>query len=206
VAEQRNRGKLMKPSKPGYYWATRVSDGQRLVVKVFWDHEFVWVAELGEEELSRIPDYKDWVGPLSEMPQFGLASGEPELKPVPAFWLLHSKDGPVHRCIRCKEEFGDLEAAVKHGASCIEPDIVTGGTEGPVPPSEILLEEFLKPLGIVPPSLGDLPFETKAAIVHVLQGHPIHNVVAEYLSAHFKNSKQFWLNLQAHYDAEVAKS
>jgi len=76
----------------------------------------------------------------------------------------------------------------------------------PVHPGEILLEEFLQPMGI-----------SQYRLAHDISVHPrrINEIVhgkrsisadtALRLSRYFGLSERFWLNLQARYDIEVEK-
>ena len=76
----------------------------------------------------------------------------------------------------------------------------------PVHPGEILMEEFLKPLGIsqyrVAKDIG-VPSRRINEIVHGKRS--ITADTALRLSRYFKLSERFWLNLQARYDLEVEK-
>ena len=76
----------------------------------------------------------------------------------------------------------------------------------PIHPGEILLEEFLKPLGIsqyrLPKDIG-VPARR---INEIVQGkRSISADTALRLSRYFNLSERFWLNLQARYDLEVQK-
>ncbi len=76
----------------------------------------------------------------------------------------------------------------------------------PVAPGEILLEEFLKPLGI---SQNRLARELKVPparvndIVHARRA--ITADTALRLGRYFRTSAEFWSNLQAHYDLKLAR-
>lgn len=75
----------------------------------------------------------------------------------------------------------------------------------PIHPGEVLLEEFLKPLAISQYRLAkdiSVPPRRINEIVHGLRA--ITADTALRLSRFFGVSAQFWLNLQAHYDLEVA--
>ena len=76
----------------------------------------------------------------------------------------------------------------------------------PVPPGEVLLEEFLKPLGIsqyqlakdisVPPRrINEIAHGTRAVTADT----------ALRLARYLGTSERFWLNLQARYELEVQK-
>lgn len=76
----------------------------------------------------------------------------------------------------------------------------------PVHPGEILLEEFLKPLGVSQYRLAkdtSVPPRRINEIVHGLRS--ITADTALRLARFFGNSERFWLNLQARYDLEVEK-
>ncbi|MFA7242306.1 MAG: HigA family addiction module antitoxin [Sulfuricellaceae bacterium] len=79
--------------------------------------------------------------------------------------------------------------------------------EVPYPhPGEILLEEFLKPMGISQYALAkaiEVPPRRINEIVHGLRG--ITADTALRLAAFFGTDAQSWLNLQTHYDAETAR-
>jgi addiction module HigA family antidote len=76
----------------------------------------------------------------------------------------------------------------------------------PIHPGEILMEEFLKPLGISQYKLAkdiNVPARRINEIVHGKRS--ITADTALRLSHYFKLSERFWLNLQARYDLEVEK-
>ncbi len=76
----------------------------------------------------------------------------------------------------------------------------------PVHPGEILLEEFLKPLGISQYRLAKdirVPARRINEIVHGKRS--ISADTALRLSRYFNLSERFWLNLQARHDLEVEK-
>lgn len=73
-------------------------------------------------------------------------------------------------------------------------------------PGEILLEDFLKPLGVSQYRLAmeiGVPPRRINEIVHGLRG--ITADTALRLAAFFGTDAQSWLNLQSHYDAETAR-
>jgi addiction module HigA family antidote len=76
----------------------------------------------------------------------------------------------------------------------------------PVPPGEILLEEYLKPLRISQNKLGrDLNVPAQR-INDIVRGQRAITVdTALRLSRYFRTTPQFWLNLQARYDLEMAE-
>jgi addiction module HigA family antidote len=73
-------------------------------------------------------------------------------------------------------------------------------------PGEILLEEFLKPMGI---SAYRLSKETKidqTRISEIIKGKRSISVdTALRFSKFFSNSPEFWINLQNHFDIEEKK-
>jgi addiction module HigA family antidote len=76
----------------------------------------------------------------------------------------------------------------------------------PIHPGEILMEEFLKPLGISQYKLAkdiNVPARRINEIVHGKRS--ITADTALRLSRYFNLSERFWLNLQARYDLEVEK-
>ena len=76
----------------------------------------------------------------------------------------------------------------------------------PIHPGEILLEEFLKPMGISQYKLAKdirVPPRRINEIVHGTRA--ISPDTALRLSRYFSLSERFWLNLQARYDIEVEK-
>ncbi|MGA8573140.1 MAG: HigA family addiction module antitoxin [Desulfobaccales bacterium] len=75
----------------------------------------------------------------------------------------------------------------------------------PVHPGEILLEEFLIPLGISQNKAGrDLGVPAQR-INDIIRGKRAITVdTALRLARYFGTTPQFWLNLQSHYDLEMA--
>lgn len=77
----------------------------------------------------------------------------------------------------------------------------------PIPPGEILLEEFLAPMGISQTRLAsdiDVPVSRIADIVRGRRA--ITADTALRLGAYLGTSAQMWLNLQASYDLRVAEA
>jgi antitoxin HigA-1 len=76
----------------------------------------------------------------------------------------------------------------------------------PIPPGEILLEEFMRPLGISQNKLArdlDVPV---GRISDIVQGKRIITTdTALRLAVYFRMSPEFWINLQSSYDLMVAK-
>jgi addiction module HigA family antidote len=76
-----------------------------------------------------------------------------------------------------------------------------------VHPGELLLQEFLEPLGITQYRLArsiSVPPRRINEIVKGLRG--ISADTALRLARFFGMSVEFWMNLQSHYDVEVAKA
>ena len=76
----------------------------------------------------------------------------------------------------------------------------------PVHPGEILMEEFLEPMGItqyrLSRGIGVVPRRINE-IVHAKRA--ISSDTALRLARYFGMSETFWSNLQAHYDLEVER-
>ena len=84
--------------------------------------------------------------------------------------------------------------------------MVTDTIMPPVHPGEILLTEFLQPLGVSQYQLAkavDVPARRINEIVHGQRR--ISADTALRLSRYFGTSERFWLNLQARYDLEIEK-
>ncbi len=76
----------------------------------------------------------------------------------------------------------------------------------PIHPGEILLEEFLKPMGLSQYRLAkdtSVPARRINEIVHGKRS--ISPDTALRLSRYFGLSERFWLNLQSRYDLEIEK-
>jgi antitoxin HigA-1 len=76
----------------------------------------------------------------------------------------------------------------------------------PLHPGEILMEEFLNPMGISQYRLArdiSVPPRRINEIVHGLRG--VSADTALRLGRYFGVSPQFWLNLQAHFDLELER-
>lgn len=71
----------------------------------------------------------------------------------------------------------------------------------PTHPGEMLLEEFLKPLGLTQRNLADaihVPYQRVNEIINGRRG--ITTSTALRLARYFGNSPGFWMNLQLRYD------
>jgi addiction module HigA family antidote len=76
----------------------------------------------------------------------------------------------------------------------------------PVHPGEILLEEFLTPLGLSPYRLAKDTSVPPRRINEIVRGRrAITADTALRLARYFGTTERFWLNLQAYYDLEVEK-
>jgi antitoxin HigA-1 len=75
----------------------------------------------------------------------------------------------------------------------------------PIAPGEILLEEFMRPLGVSQNKLArdlDVPVARINDIIHAKRG--ISADTALRLATYFETSAEFWLNLQTRYDLKIA--
>jgi addiction module HigA family antidote len=76
----------------------------------------------------------------------------------------------------------------------------------PIHPGEILMEEFLKPMGISQYKLAKDISVPARRINEIVQGkRSITPDTALRLSRYFGLSERFWINLQARYDLEAEK-
>jgi addiction module HigA family antidote len=76
----------------------------------------------------------------------------------------------------------------------------------PVHPGELLLEEFLKPMGITPYRLAEDIGVRPPRVYEIVHGaRSITADTALRLSRYFGMSENYWINAQAHYDLEVTK-
>lgn len=76
----------------------------------------------------------------------------------------------------------------------------------PVHPGEILLEDFMKPLGLTQYRLAKGMNVYPRKINEIVQGkRSITADTALRLARFFGTSAEVWMNLQAHYDLEVAR-
>jgi antitoxin HigA-1 len=75
----------------------------------------------------------------------------------------------------------------------------------PVHPGEVLLEEFLKPMGLSQNRLGlSIGVHPRRINEIVLRKRRITAETALRLARYFGTSPQFWLGLQSDYDLDVA--
>ncbi len=76
----------------------------------------------------------------------------------------------------------------------------------PIHPGEILIEEFLKPMGISQYRLAKDINVPARRINEIVQGkRSVTPDTALRLSRYFEMSERFWINLQARYDLEMEK-
>ena len=76
----------------------------------------------------------------------------------------------------------------------------------PIHPGEILLEEFMKPLGLSQNALARALDVPPGRIGEIVNGRrAITGDSALRLARYFNMTPGFWMNLQAHYELEVAK-
>lgn len=76
----------------------------------------------------------------------------------------------------------------------------------PIPPGEILAEEFMKPLGVSQNRLArdiDIPVSRVSHIVHGQRA--ITADTAMRLAEYFGTSAEMWMRLQADYDLRLAR-
>jgi addiction module HigA family antidote len=76
----------------------------------------------------------------------------------------------------------------------------------PIHPGEVLLEEFLKPLGVSQYRLASDISVPPRRINEIVHGNrAISADTALRLARYFRTSERFWLNLQTRYDLEIEK-
>lgn len=76
----------------------------------------------------------------------------------------------------------------------------------PIHPGEILLEDFLKPLGISQYRLAKEMNVYPRKINEIVHGkRAITADTALRLARYFGTTAELWMNLQAHYDLEIAR-
>jgi antitoxin HigA-1 len=76
----------------------------------------------------------------------------------------------------------------------------------PIHPGEVLLEDFLKPMHLSQAKLANGLHVPARKINEIVRGkRPITADLALRLAQFFGTSEEVWMNLQTHYDLEVAK-
>lgn len=82
----------------------------------------------------------------------------------------------------------------------------TKRTEPPVHPGGVLLREFLEPMGITRYKLAkDIGVPAPRVYEVISERRAISADTALRLSRYFGLSEGYWINMQAHYDKELAK-
>jgi addiction module HigA family antidote len=77
----------------------------------------------------------------------------------------------------------------------------------PIPPGEILLEEFMRPHGISQNRLARDIDVNPARINDIVHGRSsITAAIALRLAKYFRTTPELWLNLQADYDLRLARA
>jgi addiction module HigA family antidote len=80
------------------------------------------------------------------------------------------------------------------------------GRRAPIHPGEILLDEFLKEFGVTSYALAKAIGVPTNRVTGIVNGdRSITADTALRFGRFFCNSPEFWMNLQMHYDLEVAK-
>jgi addiction module HigA family antidote len=76
----------------------------------------------------------------------------------------------------------------------------------PIHPGEILLEEYLKPLGVSQARLAEAIGVSARQVGEVVRGtKPVTGDLALRLARYLGTTPRLWMNLQAHYDLELAE-
>ena len=84
-------------------------------------------------------------------------------------------------------------------------DVVTGKRIPPVPPGEILRKDFLEPMGITVYALAKAIKVPRSRLNDIGRGRrAITADTALRLARYLGTTADFWVNLQARYDLEVA--
>ena len=79
-------------------------------------------------------------------------------------------------------------------------------TFAPVHPGEVIAADYLEPLGMSQYALAKALGLTQARVSEIVRGkRAITPETALRLARYFATSAEFWLNMQAHYDLEVAR-
>ncbi len=85
-------------------------------------------------------------------------------------------------------------------------DVTTGKPIAPAHPGEILREEFLEPMGLSVYALAKAIKVPRSRVNDIVLGRrTITADTALRLARYFGTTPEFWINLQARYDLEMAK-
>jgi addiction module HigA family antidote len=85
-------------------------------------------------------------------------------------------------------------------------DVATGKRIPPAHPGQILHAEFLEPMGISVYALANAIKVPRSRVNEIVRGRrAVTADTALRLARYFGTSPEFWVNLQAHFDLEVAK-
>ena len=85
-------------------------------------------------------------------------------------------------------------------------DVTTGKRVPPAHPGEILRHDFLEPMGLSVYALANATRMPRSRVNDVVRGRrAITADTALPLARYFGTTPEFWINLQARYDLEVAK-
>jgi addiction module HigA family antidote len=80
-------------------------------------------------------------------------------------------------------------------------------TLSPIHPGEVLLEDFMKPLGLTQYRLAQDIGVTPIRISQIVNGHRSISVdTAMRLARYFGTSAEVWLRMQVRYDLEIAQA
>ena len=91
-------------------------------------------------------------------------------------------------------------------SSTITEEMMSKTIMPPVHPGEILHEEFMKPLGITQYRLAKEMHVYPRRVNEIVHGkRAISADTALRLARYFGTSAELWMNLQAHYDLELAR-
>jgi len=97
----------------------------------------------------------------------------------------------------------DLEAGRVDLGDVVDP---LGTPTGPIHPGEILRSEWLEPLGLTPYRLAKDIGVPPNRVTEILAGRRgISAETALRLARYFATDAQSWMNLQSHYDLEMAR-
>jgi addiction module HigA family antidote len=85
-------------------------------------------------------------------------------------------------------------------------EVTTGKRIPPAHPGKVLHEDFLEPMGISVYALANAIKVPRSRVNDIVRGRrAVTADTALRLARYFGTTPEFWINLQAHYDLEVAK-